>query len=629
MPVVSLDPGTFDVTTPVGSPPVRRFRQVVALTLPTGPAGDRLELDLASTRLRATFEPFVYDALAPGPLQGTKVVQGSAVVVTLDAPRAFGVLELTASAAARRPHLQLHRVDGTVLAITPTVSAPRSGNAYGVETPFVDARVGVRGPAGGPSATITTSAIRRLWVRSDPAGVRIAITTPEAVDTAVPFWQAPDPSVTSVDETAAFADAVAAALPTGAAPLPTSVPLALVMTADAPVRLQMQELTVRYRFVDRGFAPLPLLASDVSDTEALVTMLRVPRDPVAGHLRSLLTSDLRSILDRATRPSSALVERLLAQLGAALETDELFDETRFAGVPLPLGLGTVAAGATGERRVRINRLLLEAARPEVVRPRTERRTLDLRDGASVAVRRPPDATVLAADLVTTEDLPTGRPVASDDVGAADADLGVEITADRWVAARLTLPAAVTASGVELRAIPLEPGTRVHVELREDHDGTPAGRVLATGETALRAQATTAWSRAGFGEPVVIPSGVHWVAVLASTGRAVWLSVPDGDGRWAKRARDGSDWSVLATTGRTPRVGLLGPRPSPAARPLVRLSVLGEVPASARSGDRVTYDLLPALTGTAVANASTVRIRVEATDGALSVAPPTLVYDVDM
>jgi hypothetical protein len=626
VPDVTVAPSTVDVVTPVGVSPRRRFRHVISLPLPTAPAGDPPVVDPSGTRLRARFEPLVYDALAAGPLQATTTGADGAVIVTLDAPRTFDDIELTPGASVSQP-LRLHRVDGEVLSVEPTVTATRIGTTarFEVQGTFIDGRVGLRRATG---AALTSGSLKRLSVRSDPAGVGIAVTAGDALEAAVPFWRASDPSVIEVDVTSALADAVRAAVPDRAAPWPGPLPLALVVTADAPMRFVLEELVVGYRLTDRGFAPLPLHRSDLADPDAFVTMLRVPRDPVATHLRSLLTPAVRAHLDGGGATPTALLDRLLVDLSLALETANLYDPDRFAGVALPADLSALASAApVGERRVRVNRLLLEAAQPGLVLRRTERRVLALGGPVTVGVRRPGGIEIEEATLPTLEDLPAARPSAAGDTEHVDANVGVEVTTERWVAARVSPAAAVTAAGAELRLTGLGTVGRVRLELREDHDGLPAGRVLASGEAALPPPGSTAWVRVVFPERAVVAATDHWLTALASGGRALWRASPDGDGRWASRPRDGGAWARFRSAGGTPGLGLLADRPPVTARPALLLTVEGAPVPATRDGDRVSYDLQPALAAGQASEATTLRIRVDAAGGSLSVDAPVVVYDV--
>jgi hypothetical protein len=626
VPDVTVTPRTVDVATPVGLPPRRRFRHVLSLELPTEPAGDPPVVDPSVTRLRARFEPLVYDALAAGPLQAAVTSGNGATIVTLDAPRTFGEIELTSGASLSQP-LRLHRVDGTVLSVEATVTATRIEKSarYTVQGAFVDGRVGLRQATG---AALPSGRLKRLSVRSDPAGVGIAVTAGDAIEAAVPFWRASEPSVTEVDVTSALADAVRAAVPDRAAPWPGPLSLALVVTAEAPMRFVLEELVVGHRLTDRGFAPLPLHRSDLADPDALVTMLRVPRDPVATHLRSLLTPAVRARLDGGDATSAALLDRLLADLSLALETEDLYDPDRFAGVALPADLGVLAStGPVGERRVRVNRLLLEAAQPDLVLRRTERRVLASGGPVTVGVRRPVGVQIEEATLTTLEDLPAARPLAAGDAEHVDANVGVEVTTERWVAARVSPAAAVTATGAELRLTGLGTAGLVRLELREDHDGLPAGRVLASGEAALPPHGSTAWVRVAFPERAVVPATDHWLTALASGGRALWMASPDGDGRWASRPRDHGAWAPFRSAGGTPGLGLLADRPPPTARPALQLTVEGALLPATRDGDRVSYDLKPAFAAGQALEATTLRIRVDAAGGSLSVDAPVVVYDV--
>lgn len=612
-----------DVAEPTGPPPLRRFWARLPVVLDTGAAGDRPRVDSDATRFRATFQPYDYDALAAGDLTAT-VASASApsgrdrAVVTLDAPRRLLDVSTTAPVGGQ---FRIHRVDGSTFATEPTTTAglkPGSSRTYSPGASFVDVRIGVDGPDG--------FALDVVKVRSRPAGIGLAVVPASTPDdeaaAAVAFWRSAAPDPSSVDLTTVFAAAVQAVVDAASDPLPTLFEVSLVVTGDAPFRLVVLDLEVDHVLVDHGFAPLPLVRSDVRDPAALVAALRAPRDEVAGYLRGLLTSGTRTTLDASARPSPALVDRLVADLSSGLATTPLYDPARFASVDLPAELVSVAAsGSTGERLVRINRRLLDAVLPEVIRPRTQRRVLDMRDRPTVALRRPPGGPVLEALLTAVTDSAGGRPVVAGESVVGE-PAGSEVTIGTWIAAVVRPTPAVSASAVEVLMMGAVAATEVLVEVREDHGGLPAGRALATG-TAPVPPGRTGWVRVAFPVPVVVSTTDHWVVLRAAAGRAVWLARPEGAGRWARRG-DGDDWAGWVTEGLAAQVRLVTRVRSAAIGADLRLAADGlDLPAS-EDRDRSVHDLMAALDPHDIAEAAVVMVTARG-NGGVTLEPPRLVY----
>lgn len=536
----------LDVSTAVGVPPLRRFVGRLALTFDTGAAGDRPRFDPASSRFDATFHALEYNALDPpgGGFAGSVVGEGTnRVRVILDAARRVVRLRTTADAGST---LDLYRVDGTTFAVEPTTQTETRTtpiHTYTVPGAFVDATFGVEGAS--------TPSLADVMVRSEPAGVSVAVVPASTSDTAaaavVPAWRSSDVAPSGVDLGAAFAAALQSVVDDQLEPLPTPLALSLVITADAPLHVVVRALAVPHLLVDTGFAALPLVPSDVADPVALVTALRIPRSAPVAELRGRVLAPTRVALDAATDRSPALVARLLQDLSASLATTPLWDADRFSQVDVPPHLAAVAGDAVvGERLVRVNRALVEVSLPGIVRPRTDDRVLDLAEEPSVAVRRPPGGPVVSATLVAMPDPDVGRTVGgAGDTGVAPDPVGADILAGGWIAALLRPAHAITATGIEVLLLGVEVDTTVTVEVIEDHGGLPAGRQLATGRAAVPA-GRTGWVRLDLDSRVVLGTRDHWIALRAAAGRAVWLASPDDAARWARRGDQ--DWTAWSTTG---------------------------------------------------------------------------------
>lgn len=616
----------LEVTNPIGEPPLRRFLGRLPLVLDTGAAGDRPRIDPTTSRFHAVFQHHEYDALGSGPLSAavssTTVNDKRRVIVTLDAPRRLRRLSSSANAGTK---LALYRVDGSTFGVEPTVKtgSRTSGHTYAMNKTFVDGRFGVEGG--------TALALDEILVRSEPAGVALAIVPASLSDAeaaaAVPAWRSSDPAPTSVDLGEEFAAAVQGVVDDLSASLPSPLQLSVVVTADAPLELDIWQMTAPHVLVDEGFAPLPLVSSDVSDPDALVTALRVPRDAVTAFLRSLLDDATRQQLDRAEVNAAALVERILVALSDALVTTALWDPVWFADVAVPPDLVAAASSdPTGERRVRINRRLLEVALPTIVRARTERRVLDLGDRPTVVVRRPPGGPVVSATLVAVPDPDAGVSVedaAPDDGLAAIDPAGAEVSTTAWVAAAIDPQAAVSVDAVEVLLLGARSPTAILLEVREDHGGLPAGRALATG-TAVVPAGRADWVRVGLGDRVLLGTADHWVALRCADGRALWMARPDGQARWARREGE-HGWVDWVHDGSAARVRLVTDVSLPGASPSLVVPVDGVDLPPGDLSDPTVRDLAGAFGVGTTEVAESVALAPRGS-GTIQVEPPVVVYE---
>jgi hypothetical protein len=108
---------------------------------------------------------------------------------------------------------------------------------------------------------------------------------------------------------------------------------------------------------------------DFLDPGRLVTGLQHHAEPLAGYLRGRFEAATLETIDAygGGAPSDQLMGALIEEFNRILSDDGLYDQDRFAGITLPdAAQRLLAAGATGPLLKRLNRLLLEAAYPELI-----------------------------------------------------------------------------------------------------------------------------------------------------------------------------------------------------------------------------------------------------------------------
>jgi hypothetical protein len=356
---------------------------------------------------------------------------------------------------------------------------------------------------------------------------------------------------------------------------------------------------------------------------------------------------LGRLLDSLPSPLPATIDlALIAESDApctfALTQVEVGGRFVRAGFAVPAG-ATVAPEKQVLRfdggAVRKQEVVLEIPRGAAIASAALELSASLRDD------RPADASVPAGSLADTGLVAT---LGEDDltVGA-----GATLRVGRWAAQAFTPPAATVATGVALGMLPLAEATEVRVELREDHNGSPAGRVLADATVAAGPAGSRAWGSARFAEAVILPVQPYWVVVSARNGAGVWLArdatgklqlgPTDTDGKTsaADGALDGLEGlhrllqrpPEPATTGG----GSGGGDPTaPVALPIAITIGASAVQPAGPPGDRASADITAALADALAAAPGTdalVPIPVAVSTpvaGLVTVYPPTVEYTVE-
>ena len=255
--------GRWEITSPVGTPPLRIFRRILLLRFVTGGLADGIRIDPEATSLKGKFSSYDYDALNPDEpaLKAVLSNSGGAVVVALDAPRQVSEIRLSSGKASGAGYsVELYRLDGNTLTEKPTGSASVQNNAavFPESVGFTDARFAVRleGPA---SPSLGSGDLAAVQLRSRFAGARIGISDPNEPNSATFFWPTPEDiaetppaSLTNVEAGKAIAAALGRYLD-GNEPLPEFVDVAMILESDAPCVLDLEALDVVYHPLTRTF----------------------------------------------------------------------------------------------------------------------------------------------------------------------------------------------------------------------------------------------------------------------------------------------------------------------------------------------------------------------------------------
>lgn len=260
-------PGRWQISSPVGAPPLRFFRRAACLRFETGGTADGIRIvGPEATTLKAVFGPMDYDALGQikTPLKASLTDSGGTVIVELEAPRQVRRVGLRSSAASgSRRSVEFYRLDGDTPADKPTISVGVQNNVATLpsDTDFTDARFAMR--LEGASGTLRAGDLAELRVRGYPTGPRLGIADPKDAASAVFFWRVagevgktPPADQGNVEAGQAFVDALQrylddffARLAGSTGPAPEFVEAALIAASDAPCVLDVTAFSVTYHLV--------------------------------------------------------------------------------------------------------------------------------------------------------------------------------------------------------------------------------------------------------------------------------------------------------------------------------------------------------------------------------------------
>lgn len=414
--------------------------------------------------------------------------------------------------------------------------------------------------------------------------------------------------------------------------------------------IQPSALTFAFDFTDARFALRLQSPEGGSVPLAAADLLAVQVRADAGGARigiAPLPEPARADADSLASPAlvwpspGELVQVQSGEVDAGQALAEVLAR-HLAGLPAPLPAGVdlalvIAADAPCQLDLQavevpyrlIRRSLASGAVKEVVR--------FAGSGAAdrpVVLRLPGGATVTAATLKSVPSLRGDHRVFA---GAAGTDevpgeqAGVRIDGGSWVAQELTPPRAVVATGVAIGLLTLAGDTELTVQVREDHEGAPAGRKLVQGALRFDVAGRRLWATLFFPAPVILPARACWLLATATRGEAVWLARAASTsvrllGRPAAPAARQAELDGLATLYR-----LLAADEDGLRTPTPDLLVAGTpVPAVAAGMDgKTAYDLTAALNAHlsgAVGPAEVPLTFTSGVPGTLTVYPPRVEYE---
>jgi hypothetical protein len=222
------------------------------------------------------------------------------------------------------------------------------------------------------------------------------------------------------------------------------------------------------------------------------------------------------------------------------------------------------------------------------------------DSLNVEVELPTGAKVRSAALRTVESFGSDRP-ADGASGQVSKERGFYIDAEKWTAAPVEPAEPVVASGISLALVALADATALAVELREDWQGAPSGRILAVGAIDVPRAAELVWATLLLPADVTLFGQTYWLAARAAKGAAVLLA--DAGGKPLHRF-------FTAANGQVP----------PAA-----LAVGSHTLMRCLDGEAVLYELAPALED-APGDGATL-VFSAAVPGQVTVYAPIIEYDL--
>lgn len=400
-------------------------------------------------------------------------------------------------------------------------------------------------------------------------------------------------------------------------------------TLDALAPAAIQELRLR----SRPSSPRLSLAP-ASDLAAASIFWTAPGDIGAdgGQPASAGVFDLRDAFAGAlARQIDTLAAPLPASIDLALSAESDAPCT-FALTALSVGGRLVREGfATAAEKEVLRFDGTGAERREVLIqvPRAVIATAALEMAESLRDDRPAVASVPSTNAPATPP--------SDDLEVSE---GATLAVGRWCAQSFIPPRATLATGLGLALLPLAEGTEVSVEVREDYNGSPGGRLLADAVLAGASPGHRAWSSATFRDAVYLAAEPYWLVVGARNGGGAWLARPaEGTLLSGARTPDGRDSAADASLAGIEGLHRLLERPTvdpatggtPPADPPVVVQ-LGETTITPAIADgRLQFDLASALNAHLAAApgadplVSVPLVVTSAVEGLVTLYPPRVEY----
>ena len=259
----------------------------------------------------------------------------------------------------------------------------------------------------------------------------------------------------------------------------------------------------------------------------------------------------------------------------------------------------------------------------------------------IAVSIPKNAAIAAATVRTAESF---RACAMDTASDAKTLLeelsgkttGIYLETDKWAAVRATPTALPTLSGLLLGMMSVTAAANLLVELQEDWNGMPSGKVIANGIIDLRGASRRYWPGIRFPNPVVSLQPL-WILVTATTGNAVWLADPgDAPVSILRKRSINSTYQIIHQIDACRPVHIFtSASVKSVATSTLTLSIgKRNAPVNRQSDERKTFDIAAAVEGYLADHQSDdgEEIPVPLTftsgmTGLVTVYPPEIVYDL--
>jgi hypothetical protein len=494
---------TWEIISPVETPPVSVFRHVINLQFSTGGYADSINVNPESSLLSGAFTPQEYDALdAASPIQASKTdgADGT-VIIRFDAPRrikkikiktmvdvAFAEPELAMEEGAFNPEMEVAHTPTVAMAISGTEAVPmdkietaghgdfQKVSHWGLDVDKIEL-YRVDGEAIANEATYTVSnneeikdficgafAIKVLdksqayanletkhlfsvIVQSNPTGPRIGIAPPaqdgEPNGIIEYFWNVPGEIIDQADT-----------VPAGNNP---GEGLAKALT-----RYLNDQFSTVFSHA-KGNEELPSVPATIGIDLVFESDAPCNFDATQFTINYGLVRQVSSFPYQGVSPEEKTIARFS---GNALKTEE------------------------------------------------------------IVIQIPKNAGVLTASLKTEASL-GGEP--SYVVGNAMEPLtishltGISITADRWIAQQVSPDKAVSINGLALGIMNLEKETELLVELQEDWNGQPSGKKLAEARIRSTLLGERTWIRIPIRDSIPLATQPYWILLKTAQKTALWFT----------------------------------------------------------------------------------------------------------
>jgi hypothetical protein len=494
---------TWEITSPVETPPVSAFRHVINLEFSTGGYADSINVNPESSLLSGAFTAREYDALdGTVPIQASKTAgpEGT-VIISFDAPRRIKKIKIKAMADVAFAESELAMEEGMFNPEMEVEHTPALAMAInGIETVPMD-KIETAGHGDYQKVSNRGLDVDKIELyRVDGEAIANEATYTVSNNEEIKDFICGKFAIKVLDKSQAYAH------------LETKHLLSVIVQSNPTgprIGIAPPAQEGEPNEITEYFWNVPGEIADQADT---VPTDKNPGEELAKALTRYLNDQFSSVFSHAKENEQLPSVPGTISIDLVFESDAPcnFDATQFT-----INYGLVRQQSSFPH---------QGVSPE--RKTTVRFSGNALKTEELVIQIPGNAEILTASLKTEASL-GGEP--SHVVGNAMEPLtsshrtGISITADRWIAQQVSPDKAVSINGLALGIMNLEKETELLVELQEDWNGQPSGKKLAEARVHSTILGERTWIRIPICDSISLATQPYWILLKTAQKTALWFT----------------------------------------------------------------------------------------------------------